>query len=1312
MAHTPIPGCPATVGDEIVVVESRSADDDVAALCRALGVHPEVPIAIDGRVASPRASLVAAGLVAGSRITVGPPEPAPEPAGAPLLDVAVVTGPGCTPFRPLHPGRHSVGRAPSAAIRIADPTVELHHGVLIVDPDATARFVQLSGRVPAQVPDVIGPGGVIELGASRLSIRSHVAPDIGPPALGAIEHDPWRRVLRRPPPAAHRIEVGPIVAPAPPAVVRSPSAAGLAGAGIAATGGAVMAIALGQAMFALFALLGALTSFVMWAIGAIGAARANRRERTRYDGECAAFVDALDAHRSSAEAAHRERHRELVEVLGRPTSCMWAQRAHGATVSVTLGRGTVRVRAPIDDRVGLTGDLAVAVERAERLGDVPVALSIEAGAVVGVGGDATMAAALVRSTLVQLTASYGPADLRVGIVTERPADWRWAHWLPHGVGGGEPVVFGATESEIARLASCVDGPVLTVVVTDAARLLTVRTGALRRLLDTTTTACIAVIADGEVAPAACTAILDVGASGCGRWRTPASLDDDAIRLCGIAAAQAEEVARRLAPLVDPELDGTAQRLPTALALAEVLGAAGVDEIVDRWRTGPATPRATLGTSADGTVEVDLVRDGPHALVAGTTGSGKSELLRTLVVSMAANAGPDDLNVVLVDFKGGSTFDACARLPHTVGVVTDLDGGLAERAIVSLDAEIRRREQRFRAAGVGDLTEWRAVEAGPMARLVVVVDEFATLAKDHPEVLGALVSIAQRGRSLGLHLVLATQRPAGVVTDDIRANTNLRIALRLHDRADAVDVVGDHQPATFPARAPGRAALRLGPDHVVVFQAASCTGPLRPDRLIVRRDCTVGPSPASRDSPDAPSELTVMVDRIIAAAAIAGHTSTHRPWIEPLPAVLTRAEVGDDATVVGLIDVPEEQARRPLRWDRSLGNLWLAGGVGSGLTSAASAVFVAALAEGSHGYVLDGRGDPCWDGFDGAGGCGAVVRLGETERVDRLLRRLAHEVDRRVAGGDREPTVVLVVDGLDALRGSLAPIERSEGATDLDRVLRDGPGVGVVTCASCDERSSAPTTLPGQLWHALGPARPGRFRIEESTARNDRGPRVDRHAQIVWDVAGRALGAPGVFGSAGPERIEVLADRIDPAGLPSTAAGGALVVGLAANDLSVAALEVPEGDHVFVGGGPRAGVSTALAQLVASWRAEHPDGIVLTDPAAIGAGCGRPVLVAVDRADRVDDPRGEFAAIVAGCRPGVTIVAGARLDATRGAYGHWVREVARSRCGLILTGQGDVDGDLLGVTLPRRSRVAPRPGLAWMIDGRGHELVQVAARMPA
>ena len=208
---------------------------------------------------------------------------------------------------------------------------------------------------------------------------------------------------------------------------------------------------------------------------------------------------------------------------------------------------------------------------------------------------------------------------------------------------------------------------------------------------------------------------------------------------------------------------------------------------------------------NGPLVLDLVADGPHLLVGGTTGSGKSELLRSMVAGLALSADPAHLAFVLIDYKGGAAFDRCAEMPHVAGMVTDLDDRLAERALVCLEAELRHREERLRAAGAEDLAAFRArtghAGGDPLPRLVVVVDEFATLAAELPEFLRSLVGIAQRGRSLGVHMVLATQRPAGVVTDDIRANTTCRIALRVTDRHDSNDVIDSPDAAASHANGP-------------------------------------------------------------------------------------------------------------------------------------------------------------------------------------------------------------------------------------------------------------------------------------------------------------------------------------------------------------------------------------------------------------------------------------------------------------------------------------------------------------------------------
>jgi DNA segregation ATPase FtsK/SpoIIIE, S-DNA-T family len=508
-----------------------------------------------------------------------------------------------------------------------------------------------------------------------------------------------------------------------------------------------------------------------------------------------------------------------------------------------------------------------------------------------------------------------------------------------------------------------------VIVLDAPALLSSRTGPVRRRLERGDVSCVTLLAPDAPVPAVVDRVLELGDTGAAEWietsASPWTAADREIVVAGLSLPTAEAAARRLASLIDPEdHDGVAGTpADVSLALLEPVGTDAAATIARRWRhAGPdPAPVARLGMSADGIVDVDLVRDGPHGLVAGTTGSGKSELLRTLVVSLAAQVGPDHVTMILVDFKGGSTFDVCALLPHTVGVVTDLDDGLAERVLVSLDAEVRRRERLLRDAQVDDLAAYRRAIDDPLPRLVVVVDEFASLAKELPDFLGALVAIAQRGRSLGIHLLLATQRPAGVITDDIRANTNLRIALRLQDRSDAGDVVGDAAPAGFPLGAPGRAAMRLGPDELVVFQTANsagalpvCSGRLRVEHVrgITSRDASGGAPPV-----EGPSVLEHLVDSIRQAAAMVGTADPHRPWIDALPAVIRPGDL-TESNAVGVLDDPANQCRRPLSWTPATGNLLLVGAVGAGTTTAAVAVAARCVSEWGadalHVYVVDAQ----------------------------------------------------------------------------------------------------------------------------------------------------------------------------------------------------------------------------------------------------------------------------------------------------------------------------------------------------------------------
>ena len=340
----------------------------------------------------------------------------------------------------------------------------------------------------------------------------------------------------------------------------------------------------------------------------------------------------------------------------------------------------------------------------------------------------------------------------------------------------------------------------------------------------------------------------------------------------VTGAWAEDMGRHLlATTATGDARRRASGVPRACRLIELIGAA--DElsatIRARWETA-RDARVPVGRDADGVAFADLAADGPHALVAGMTGSGKSEFLQSWITSLAACVPPEQLAFVLVDFKGGAAFDCLRPLPHVCEVLTDLEVVAAQRAVESLHAEMKRRERLFASVGVPDLAAYRARSpTEPVARLVVVVDEFAALADELPDLLRSLVALAQRGRSLGMHLVLATQRPSGAVSSDIRANVALRIALRTSDPADSHEVIGSDAAFRIGAQSPGRAIMRSGGTQTefqvgaVSQAAAGASGPavhlLGPWRQLAD----------VRSAPDGERDVDVLVRAIGQAAADTG-----------------------------------------------------------------------------------------------------------------------------------------------------------------------------------------------------------------------------------------------------------------------------------------------------------------------------------------------------------------------------------------------------------------------------------------------------------
>ena len=422
--------------------------------------------------------------------------------------------------------------------------------------------------------------------------------------------------------------------------------------------------------------------------------------------------------------------------------------------------------------------------------------------------------------------------------------------------------------------------------------------------------------------------------------------------------------------------------------------------------------------------------------------------------------------MLVDFKGGAAFGPCAELPHVVGLVTDLDDHLVVRALSSLRAELKRRERLFARLGAGDLEAYRRL-SGPddeaVPRLVVVVDELRALVDELPDFVTGLVRLAALGRSLGVHLVLATQRPSGAVSTEIQANVSLRIAFAfgIGPTRWTSSTTGP-LPRSPPARRGGR--CRAG-RTVPWFRSRRRPWPrgahATPAGLRVRASLPPGTAASSAATTGAEAETqaaSAVVAVVRGAHRRVGGCPPRAPWQPPLPALvrpqLTATPGHATAIVVGLVDEPDLQRISTLGWRVAEGSWLVVGGSGTGRTTTLRALGLAVAASRApttvHLHGIDTHGSLA--DLDLLPHLGTRVGSDDPRACAALLRHLRDEVDRRLgaasrssrtAGGVEWPTILLLVDGWEQIAEAQPTHPDDDTGGQLVRLLRDGRSVGLV-----------------------------------------------------------------------------------------------------------------------------------------------------------------------------------------------------------------------------------------------------------------------------
>ncbi len=1245
----------------------------VAVVARSLGGPTTTELVVDGRPVPGDTPVALAGLRQGATLCpVAPHRPHPSlpsassdhadpatvrtDAGAPaavVVELHVTGGIDAGDRHRLAPGVHVIGRERTADVVVAGTTVSAHHARLTVAPDGACTVEDLRSRNGTVVegslavrPVALRPGEVLAVGAVQLQLRPLRAAGPGapvpPPGATTV---PFNRPPRPLPPPA------PAAVPVPGAPASPAGGSGFAWAAVLTP--LVLGLALAALVdprMALFVLLSPVMAVASWA---------EDRRRTRRGGRraAAAHRDATDRFRRdlhtavAAVRAHRDHLlTDPAEAVARATTAdprLW-ERRRGASdlLRLRVGVGTdplpVALELPADAPTDLVAEAAEATRTRSA-----VACDLAGGRTLGIVGDRRAVLPVLRWLVVAAAVDHGPADLRICVLTDRPEAWTFATWLPHTAAparggvrllGGSPADHARVLAEVARTAADPDGPTVLVVV-DAPGLTQGRDAPARDLLRGERVSGVVATTRAADLPDVCRERLtlrgDDGAAVYERLDAGAEVAD--LLTVGVGVATAERVARALAGLDDPEVGDVAGGLPDTVDLLPLLGLPipTAAEVRARWQAAGGRVAAPIGRTSDGPLVLDLDRHGPHGLVAGTTGSGKSELLRTVVAALAASADPDHLNLVLIDYKGGAAFDACADLPHTVGVVTDLDDHLAARALTCLEAELRRREAQLREVGAGDLAAYlHTPGTAPLPRLLVVIDELAALTAELPEFVTALVDIAQRGRSLGVHLLLATQRPSGVVTDPVRANTDLRIALRVQDDHDSVDVVGTPDAARIGRDQPGRAFLRCGTAAPVGLQTARVTGHHRRGAAPVRvRPLTFGPAPTVHDGSadggadgdaSAPGVASRSdLERLVAACrdAAAGAPPQRRPWPDPLPEALPFAATATVETpfgtaAIGLVDRPELQRQDPLRIALGEGPVVLVGTAGSGPSEALATVALDLArrhpVDALHLHVLD-LGPRGLGPLAGLPHVASHITAAERERQERLIRTLAATLEERRAHAGAgtavaEPRIVLLIDGYATLAAAYDDVDGYRLRETLERTIAEGAPLGITTVLTADRPGAVPAVV------AAAAARTLLFRLADPYDAAGYGVRTDRVpdgipgravdtrtgadvqvatvpaddlARVVTTIAAATPATP-----TPPAGIRILPDAVSLADLGTATTGDdacwRLPVGLADDDLAPVTLDLRTGDHALVAGPARSGRSTALATVAATVTAHHPD----------------------------------------------------------------------------------------------------------------------------